>query len=603
MSNSSILRFSLVLVAALLVLCFQERRWRVISDFRREKSTALNLAVARIVILCVILHAINLHQELVFSELDSALLYPPRGWAAFARLIPRSPHLARSVYVVFVVAAVCGIIGLLTRFSCGVTCLASFYLLTLPQLFGKVNHSHFLVAFCFLLALSPSGDALSIDELWRAIRRSDKGMFRRAPSRSYAAYLQSMMLLIGCIYFFPGAWKLSVGWLRWFSSENMYLLIVMKLYELGGGNSLQRSVLRMPQLLAAGACFTLAFELGFTFFILSRRTRLLGAAAGLMFHNLTTLLMGISFAELQCCYVIFVDWTAALIWLNRQLRIEPLTVLYHPGRQHSRYITSVLVSWDWASQTMSIPSTPIEELAGSAWQKLEHFPSCLPFLVIDSKGSLLNGWFAFRQIATRIPLLWPIRAIMSLPGLERLGWRICRHFTEIADKPVAAAPMVLEHSETTAYRKLASVVRNVLLGLFFVAGALRSVNTWPIACFPTFDSPPEAVLQKLSMQSEEPNGVVQDETLSFDPKMGALLGPERWQGLTSQFSDRLFRPAAAKALLQLWQNNHMTTPVKSATFCDDRYRINLSTGEQTLLSRKRLGIVGPRSGSTQAPAE
>ena len=283
MDSDSSLRFSLLLVLALMVLYLTELRWHLVTRFLREESAALNLAVIRVVILSLLMQTIQLRGELVFSEMDAALLYPPRGWSRFAYLIPRSPDLVRVVYAVFIISAVLGIIGFFTRFFCGITCVCSFYLMTLPQLFGKVNHSHHLLAFCFLLTMAPSGDALSIDELWRALRESSRKIVRWGPSRVYASYLETMMVLVGLSYFFPGAWKLSRAWVHWFSGENMYMLIATKLQELGGGSQFQRAALGMPRMLVLGACFTLIFELGFTFAILQKRIRVFAAAAGIFF--------------------------------------------------------------------------------------------------------------------------------------------------------------------------------------------------------------------------------------------------------------------------------------------------------------------------------
>lgn len=595
MDLGSSLRFALLLFTALLALYLAEARWHLVTRFLREESAALNLAVIRIVILSLLLQEIELKRELVFSGLDPALLYPPPGWGHFAHLIPRSPGLVRAIYALFVVSAVLGIVGLFTRFSCGLVCICAFYLMTLPQLFGKVNHNHHLLAYCFLLAIAPSGDAFSFDEVRRAIQESPQRIIRWAPSRVYASYLQTMMVLVGLIYFFPGAWKLSRAWLQWFSSENMYMLIATKLQDLGGGNRLQKAALSMPHMLVLGACFTLIFELGFTFAVLHKRTRLFAAAAGLLFHRLTGLLMGITFASLQWSYVIFVDWIAVMDWINRRLRIDPVTALYDPQCKLCRRAVSLIVSFDWSARIRVIPNTRLEELGPATQSEVSRLKPDLPFLVIDGEA-IAAGYFAYKKIASRVPILWPLRALMSVPAIQSFGLRVYQHIAESRTCSIVSAPGNLETSARRIQTRPAAQVQVLLLAAFFLAGVIHSAGTWPIACFPTFDSPATAIVQKLSMRSLERSGLIKEETLSSDSTMASLFGPERWGGLTNQFMNMPFRPKGAIALLHLWQKNHAYTPVRSAIFSADTYAVNMSSGAQTLIRRRPLGAVSAEEG-------
>ena len=73
-----------------------------------------------------------------FAGLDGTLIVPPPGWGALARWFPRSTGLYEAVAVVFVVAAVLGLIGLWTRFAVPVAVAAGLYVFTVPQLFGKI---------------------------------------------------------------------------------------------------------------------------------------------------------------------------------------------------------------------------------------------------------------------------------------------------------------------------------------------------------------------------------------------------------------------------------------------------------------------------------
>ncbi len=53
---------------------------------------------------------------------------------------------------------------------------------------------------------------------------------------------------------------------------------------------------------------TIAFEMTFWLLVLFRRTRLIAAVTGIIFHNMTGLFMGITFWNLQIMYVAFIPW-------------------------------------------------------------------------------------------------------------------------------------------------------------------------------------------------------------------------------------------------------------------------------------------------------
>lgn len=298
--RASLVAFAIAGLYALF-LWYAERRSKVFSRFFSEPSSALNLAVVRIVVMAVFGTFPSLSLDLSYGSLDRALIVAPVGWGRIAPHIPRQAGVIETAYVVFLAATILAVVGLYGRLSCLVATLSGFYLLTLPQLFGKVNHSHNFILFGLILAASPCTDALSIDALRRRSSR---------PSRSiaYSFPLRCMMILLGLIYFFPGLWKLSNLGLRWLSPDNMRWLIASKLLESDRPSALQLWFLHHDSALAAGAAYGLVFELGFLGAIFFPKARPVAAIGGLLFHNSTWLLMNISFWQLQTCYVMFVDW-------------------------------------------------------------------------------------------------------------------------------------------------------------------------------------------------------------------------------------------------------------------------------------------------------
>jgi hypothetical protein len=130
----------LVASAYAALLWYLERRHRTLSKFAAETSSAFNLAVVRIVVMAVFGALPSLRLDLFYGSMDPALIVAPVGWGRIAPHIPRGAGLIETTYAIFLVWIVLAVIGLFGRAACLIATLSGFYLLTLPQLFGKVNH-------------------------------------------------------------------------------------------------------------------------------------------------------------------------------------------------------------------------------------------------------------------------------------------------------------------------------------------------------------------------------------------------------------------------------------------------------------------------------
>jgi hypothetical protein len=162
-------------VLAAVALWFAESRWQFVGRFISEKRTPFDLAIFRIALMVTYLETVHdLPKIGRFAALDSALIVPPVGWGNLALLVPRNIELVKMAGGLLIVCIILGLVGLWTRISIVGAVLANFYLLTILQIFGKVNHSHMLVLFGVLLCASPCGDALSIDAYLR--RRRGEGI-------------------------------------------------------------------------------------------------------------------------------------------------------------------------------------------------------------------------------------------------------------------------------------------------------------------------------------------------------------------------------------------------------------------------------------------
>jgi hypothetical protein len=289
-------------VALVLLGWHRPRVMRHLRAFFAEPEAPVNLAVFRIAVFAATLLTFTWEVNFQLAELPSDVFTVPSGFGWFADIAPRGPMTVRIVTGCFMAVCVAGLLGLFTPVATLLAALLGLYVLAIPQLYGKVNHYHYLLWFTCLLAVSPCGQALSVDALLRRAPR----MGLNAAGRP-SATLHWVWLLIGGFYFSAGAWKwLNVG-VDWFSSDNMRLILIDKWLQREGWQALFR-LDRYPLLYKSAALSILLFELLYLGLVLSRRWRVVAALGGLLFHWATYAFLKIHFLGIQLCYVCFINW-------------------------------------------------------------------------------------------------------------------------------------------------------------------------------------------------------------------------------------------------------------------------------------------------------
>ena len=196
------------------------------------------------------------------------------------------------------VSAAMAIAGAFTRMSLAILAFALLYVFGAAQLTGTVTHDMHLFWFAALLALAPSGRALSLDGWARSAP-----LVGEAPSTESTWAVATARVWLGLVYFFPGVHKLSTGGLAWITSSNLQNQMHFKWYEAGGVTPWPR-IDRVPYLVNAAAAGVVLFELAMPFLVLSRRTRPWAIALGLLFHLSAGHFMDVLFPSLMVCYVV-----------------------------------------------------------------------------------------------------------------------------------------------------------------------------------------------------------------------------------------------------------------------------------------------------------
>jgi Vitamin K-dependent gamma-carboxylase len=234
------------------------------------------------------------------------LMHPPGvmeylSWKFYERLV--TPNAMLTLQVLTVLALSMSVLGIATAWATKVSALL---VLLFEGVLGSFGHTFAArtvgLYFLFVLAVSPCGDALSLDS--RRGRRSIR------PAWVYTYPILLMQGLLAWSYFGAGINKLRVAGLQHLSPDNLPVLAIR--HSLDNAHPTQFTLaLRLPELrsvtpLMAGA--GLLWELSFPLALLWRRALPVFLVVGIAFHLATMLLMNIMFWNQIAMYLIFIDW-------------------------------------------------------------------------------------------------------------------------------------------------------------------------------------------------------------------------------------------------------------------------------------------------------
>lgn len=547
----------LVMGAQLLLvgLLLRDRTLGVLKAFWTASAHPINLAVFRITIFGTLLVMTNVPRTVWFSQIPKELLFAPPGLAGLLHILPINGVWAAISSRLLLLFCVTGIIGLFSRTSAFLAMITSFYVLGLPQFFGKVNHYHHMLWFLAILAVSRCGDVFSCDAILAARKRADQGRTDPPPaSRAYALPLRFVWLLIGVIYFFPGFWKLWNGGLDWALSDNLKFQMYSQWMQFDGWTPFFR-IDHYPALYKLLGLGTIAFEMSFIFLVFFPRLRVLAALGGVVFHGLIQVFMRIViFLSLVACYVAFFDWNAIFRRVGRGLFKEEMYVLYDGNCKFCRRTIAPLRAFDILGRVNYVNTLDKEALGkgGLLWPDATALTNDLCAVVPRKRWV---GFAAYRALAARIPALWVVLPFLYLWPIPKVGNRIYRHAADsrscnsLDERPLRGVEIAYGPSLRARGAIAVGVlllVANILCGVFAVG------NGWPFACYPTFEWIEGPEISSLEISASDSTG----ESIPLQGlQLSRRFSPDRLHGLIQHIlsnSEAAQVQPRLKAFWRLW---------------------------------------------------
>lgn len=270
-------------------------------------ASPTGLGICRILFYGYLLLMSSSLQSAAWSRVPEAFWLPTPTFEILGLAVP-SPVRAGAMDVAWKISLGLACVGLATRASAATAFILGFYLLGLPQNFGKVDHwSGLLVVVLGILAFARAGGALSMDSY---IRRRLRGREPLEFSGEYRWPIRMVWLAMTWVFFAAGVSKLRHGGLEWLSAENFRLILLSHYYQIDRDlPALGLYISEIAWLCSALATATVLLEVGAPMALVSRRARLVLVPGLLAFQIANSLLLGVH-ARLPFlpCYAFWIPW-------------------------------------------------------------------------------------------------------------------------------------------------------------------------------------------------------------------------------------------------------------------------------------------------------
>jgi predicted DCC family thiol-disulfide oxidoreductase YuxK len=353
------------------------------------------------------------------------LMLPLGGWG-----VRPEPMFLHAVWLGTQLAGVTALVGLYTRpslflFAAGNTLIfAHFYS------FGVVHHPEgIFIITLWLLAVSPSGAALSLDALLGRLRVAAQRLrFEPRPAvpaeSGFARWpLRTVQWLLGMAYLSAGLSKLVNGGLAWFNGYTLVYYATMD--GLLWGAPLAPALAGHPGVASLFSIGAVAFELTFWLAIVFPRLVPLYLLGGAAMHLSIYAVQRAPFFQFIFLYVAFIEV------LRPGFRRAPSgaaaarpatwTVIYDGLCPLCIRTMTILDALDWRRRLAYLDLEADRSRLAAVAPDVSAEQARAAMHVVSPDGQVDRGYFAFRKLARIAPPLWPLVPLLYLPFAATIG--------------------------------------------------------------------------------------------------------------------------------------------------------------------------------------
>lgn len=402
------------------------------------EATAESLGAIRI-LTCGFLLASAVWEDLASSALLPREMRVPMGMLDFFYTLPGFESFVESEVALqifkwlTVLLLFLGMIGWQTRFVVPVGAFCYFLLGGIIRHYEHFGHSAMVPLYLLtVLALTPCGDGLSVDRLWKvaqgkAVTATDQ------PSPVYGWSRYACWVVIALVYLSAGLSKLTDGGLLWWNATNMRKIVFQDALNPAWWDwSLGLYLLPAPDIVFIMLGITGFFgELGYVTVLFSRVARRIFPIVMMMAHTGIFFLQGVAFFDLILLQLIFFDFTKIRKAVGQRLaahRSGSIQVLYDGSCPFCRRTVSLLDCLDLFERLEFINFRQLDLSQYNRRQSLDlRLGDLEEEMYVVSQGRAYRGFYGYRVIALALPAFWPLAPWLFLPGITSLGVMVYRY--------------------------------------------------------------------------------------------------------------------------------------------------------------------------------
>lgn len=257
-----------------------------------EQVSLGRLAIYRILVYGGLLALIIQNHPASMSLLPDELQEPPWLWSFIKGTWLLEPELVSIVSLLAQATSIAAMIGFRGSLSAKIATISSFFVLLVPQSYGKVDHYHLWWWAALLLAWSPAWKVWSVDA-WVAKMKGEKEENPRSDSSFKGLFWLGLLIIMA--YVFPGLWKWAWNGPLW-ATPNAMKAIAYNQWSVLPESPVWKPTSDWMWMILSG--WVLIFELTFPLIILGPKWRKAYILMAMGFHLGVYLTLGIAFWHL-----------------------------------------------------------------------------------------------------------------------------------------------------------------------------------------------------------------------------------------------------------------------------------------------------------------
>ncbi len=438
---------------------------------------------------CTILLAMTIWEDLASTALLPRSMAQPKGVLhllhaapiGFDRFLGSASALAAFEGVTIVLLAM-GILGLASRVAVPAAAVCCLIVAGIFREYSWFYHTGLIPIYVLaVLSFTPSGDGWSLDRMIRIARGAPVPAHDVATARyGWARY--AVWTVVAVPYVAAGLSKLYYSGVAWLHPDNMKAtLLRTTLAPMEFDWTVSIDLLKAPDIVfVALAAVGLFSELLFGLVLVSRAARRLVPAFMALTHAGILFLQNILFVDLILLQAVFYDFAPLRRAVGRRLFVKagPMQVLYDGDCGLCDRTVRILRGLDIFDQLRWVDfRKTVVEVDTS---RLEHEMATIV------RGRAHFGFWAYRALSWRVPLLWPTLPFLYLPGVPAIGDRIYRRVASgrkgicRLDPPAAASAVDLARVHTRG------AAMSLAIAVFLLSWWVTHIEFYPFTTMKMF---------------------------------------------------------------------------------------------------------------------